>query len=209
MFLKWVSPPLDALSSAKFTTANSPCCRPPLNGPLHRQYSHPPIACGRPKVTRFWDGAPYALASNQGGLTLLAIPQPPAPCSQPRTPPGAPRGSPKKRHGHPSTLPPTQAAASIRPGCCAVLAATRVGGARRASHAVPSMAIPSGPCCQIRALVMHVYPDGIKAYGHERHTVPLGRRGKPVKKMRFIPAERAHVLARKLQGRFGTTVSVL
>lgn len=91
----------------------------------------------------------------------------------------------------------------------AVLAATLAGGARRASHAVPSMAIPSGPCCQIRALVMHVYPDGIKAYGHERHTVPLGRRGKPVKKVRFIPAERAHALARKLQGRFGTTVSVL
>ena len=71
------------------------------------------------------------------------------------------------------------------------------------------MAIPSGPCCQIRALVIHVYPDGIKEYGHERHTVPLGRRGKPVKKVRFIPAEKAHALARKLQGRFGTTVSVL
>jgi len=27
--------------------------------------------------------------------------------------------------------------------------------------------------------------------------------------VRFIPAERAHALARKLQGRFGTTVSVL
>ena len=51
---------------------------------------------------------------------------------------------------------------------------------------------PSGPCCQIRALVMHVYPDGIKAYGHERLTNPVGRRGKPIKKMRFIPAERAH-----------------
>ena len=71
------------------------------------------------------------------------------------------------------------------------------------------MAIPSGPCCQIRALVMQVYPDGIKEYGFERHTVPLGRRGKPVKKVRFIPAEKAHALARKLQGRFGTTVSVL
>ena len=56
---------------------------------------------------------------------------------------------------------------------------------------------------------MHVYPDGIKAYGHERHTVLLGRRGKPVKKVRFIPAERARAFARKLQGRFGTTVSVL
>ena len=64
----------------------------------------------------------------------------------------------------------------------AVLAATRAGGARRASQTVPSMAIPSGPCCQIRALVIHVYPDGIKAYSHERHTVALGRRGKPVKR---------------------------
>jgi hypothetical protein len=54
---------------------------------------------------------------------------------------------------------------------------------------------------------MHVYPDGIKAYGHERHTVPLGRRGKPVKKVRFIPAERAHALARKLQGRWGCSVA--
>ncbi|MFN9631705.1 MAG: hypothetical protein ACK59A_15975 [Cyanobacteriota bacterium] len=71
------------------------------------------------------------------------------------------------------------------------------------------MAIASGPCYQIRALVMHVYPDGIKEYGHERHTVPLGRRGKLLKKVRFIPAEKAHALARKLQGRLGTTLSVL
>jgi len=54
------------------------------------------------------------------------------------------------------------------------------------------MAIPSGPSCPIRALVLHVYPDGIKAFGHERITQPIGRRGKPVKKLRFIPAERAH-----------------
>ncbi len=71
------------------------------------------------------------------------------------------------------------------------------------------MALPSAPCCEIRTLVLHVYPDGIKAYGHERLTTPLGRRGKPVKTLRLIPAERAHALARKLQGRFGTTVSVL
>lgn len=36
-----------------------------------------------------------------------------------------------------------------------------------------------------------------------------GRRGKPVKKMRFMPMARAHELARKLQGIPGTTVSVL
>jgi len=71
------------------------------------------------------------------------------------------------------------------------------------------MAIPSGPSCPIRALVLHVYPDGIKAFGHERITQPIGRRGKPVKKLRFIPAERAHALARKFQGRPGTTVSVI
>jgi hypothetical protein len=57
--------------------------------------------------------------------------------------------------------------------------------------------------------VLHTYPDGIKAYGHERITTPMGRRGKPVKKLRLIPAEKAFALARKFQGRFGTTVSVL
>jgi hypothetical protein len=36
----------------------------------------------------------------------------------------------------------------------------------------------------------------------------LGRRGKPVKKMRLIPAEKAFAFARKLQGTPGCTVSV-
>jgi hypothetical protein len=56
---------------------------------------------------------------------------------------------------------------------------------------------------------MHVYPDGIKAFGHERLDVPLGRRGKPVKKVRFMPLAKAHELARKLQGRANTTISVI
>ena len=34
------------------------------------------------------------------------------------------------------------------------------------------------------------------------------RRGKPVKKMRLIPAEKAFAIARKLQGTRGCTVSV-
>jgi hypothetical protein len=68
---------------------------------------------------------------------------------------------------------------------------------------------PPAPRCEIRALVMHVYPDGIKAYPHERLTVYVGRRGKPVRKLRYMPMARAHELARKLQGRFGTTVSVI
>ena len=43
------------------------------------------------------------------------------------------------------------------------------------------MARTSAPCCELRPLVLHTYPDGIKAYGHERITTPMGRRGKPVK----------------------------
>ena len=71
------------------------------------------------------------------------------------------------------------------------------------------MAHPTAPCCEIRFLVLHTDPDGIKAYGHERITTPMGRRGKPVKKLRLIPAEKAFALARRFQGRFGTTVSVI
>jgi hypothetical protein len=50
---------------------------------------------------------------------------------------------------------------------------------------------------------------GIKAFGHERLDIPLGRRGKPVKKVRFMPMAKAHELARKLQGRLNTTISVI
>jgi hypothetical protein len=38
---------------------------------------------------------------------------------------------------------------------------------------------------------------------------PIGRRGKPVKKLHLIPAEDAHAMARYFQGRKGTTVSVI
>ena len=43
----------------------------------------------------------------------------------------------------------------------------------------------------------------------ERITQTIGRRGKPIKKLRYVPMARAHALARKLQGGFGTTVSVI
>jgi len=62
---------------------------------------------------------------------------------------------------------------------------------------------------EIRQLVLHRYPDGIKAPDAERITVFYGRRGRPVKKPRFLPAELAHQLARKLQARRLGTVSVL
>jgi hypothetical protein len=76
-------------------------------------------------------------------------------------------------------------------------------------HAPSSMAISKAPRCEIRCLVMRIHPDGIKAFGHERITQPIGRRGKPIKKLRYMQMARAHALARKLQGRFGTTVSVI
>jgi hypothetical protein len=49
------------------------------------------------------------------------------------------------------------------------------------------MAISTAPRCEIRALVMHGYPDGITAYGHERHNVYVGRRGKPVRNLLSMP----------------------
>ena len=39
---------------------------------------------------------------------------------------------------------------------------------------------------EIRQLVVHTYPGGIKAAGAERVTVFYGRRGKPVQKPRFL-----------------------
>jgi len=71
------------------------------------------------------------------------------------------------------------------------------------------MARATAPCCEIRFQVLHTYPDGIKAYGHERITTLIGRRATPVKKLRLIPAEMAHAMARQFQGTKGTTVSVI
>ncbi len=52
-------------------------------------------------------------------------------------------------------------------------------------------------------------PGGIKAPDAERTTVFYGRRGRPSKKPRFIPAQLAHQLARKLQAKRLGTVAVL
>ena len=67
----------------------------------------------------------------------------------------------------------------------------------------------SFPCCEIRQLLVDIYPGGSKAGAAGRITVFYGRRGRPVKKPRFIPAELAHQWARKLQARRLGTVSVL
>ena len=47
------------------------------------------------------------------------------------------------------------------------------------------MAHRTAPCCEIRTLVLHTYPDGIKADGHERTTTAIGRRDHPVGTLRF------------------------
>jgi hypothetical protein len=73
-------------------------------------------------------------------------------------------------------------------------------GLTRVSLAFLVMASLS-PRCEIRQLAVFVYPGGIKSPDAERHVVFYGRRGRPVKKPRFIPAQLAHQLARKLQAK--------
>ena len=71
------------------------------------------------------------------------------------------------------------------------------------------MAAPQGPVCELRLLTIHRYEPGISKGGHAPCAIEhLGRRGKPVRKQRFIPAEKAFAFARKLQGEPGCTVSV-
>jgi hypothetical protein len=71
------------------------------------------------------------------------------------------------------------------------------------------MAIPQGPVCEVRLLEVHRYQLSVQKLGTTPCEVELlGRRGKPVKKMRLIPAEKAFAFARKLQGTPGYTVSV-
>ena len=71
------------------------------------------------------------------------------------------------------------------------------------------MAAPQGPVCELRLLTIHRYtPGSTKGGAMPCQVEHLGRRGKPVKRQRFIPAERAYAFARKLQGTAGCTVSV-
>ena len=57
--------------------------------------------------------------------------------------------------------------------------------------------------------MVHIIPGGHKAADAERVTVCFGRRDRPVKKPRFIPAGRAHGWARRLQARRLGTVTVV
>jgi len=78
-----------------------------------------------------------------------------------------------------------------------------------ASSVMATSFLCSPAAVEIRQLMVHTYPGGIKAAGAERIAAFYGRRGKPVKKPRFLPAELAHKLARKQQSKQLGTVSVL
>ncbi|APD49141.1 MULTISPECIES: hypothetical protein [unclassified Synechococcus] len=71
------------------------------------------------------------------------------------------------------------------------------------------MASLQAPSCEIRRVIVHFYPEGIKGGAHSFEQQFFGKRGKPVKKMRFVPAEKAFAIARSLQGTKGCTVSVI
>jgi hypothetical protein len=75
--------------------------------------------------------------------------------------------------------------------------------------ASPPKAAPKGPSCDIRCVFEHHYADGARGGSHPVEVRFFGKRGKPVKKMRFVPAAKAHEMARKLQGARGSTISVL
>jgi hypothetical protein len=79
----------------------------------------------------------------------------------------------------------------------------------RAFHAFPSMATPSGPCYQIRALGMHIFTNVVREYTHICQIVPLGRRAMPVRKVYFALSNHAHSHAGNLLRPFGNRVSVL
>ena len=64
------------------------------------------------------------------------------------------------------------------------------------------------PRCDIRRVLLHLPPVAGQADGLPT-VVFYGRRGRPVKKPRFIPAELAHQLARKLLARRLGTISVI
>ena len=92
-----------------------------------------------------------------------------------------------------------------RPGL--ILAASAAVGTLEGPRLPLSWHAPPGLCGEPDAGAGR--KQGITAYGHERITTPIGRRGKPVKKLRLIPAEDAYAMARYFQGRKGTTVSVI
>ncbi len=89
----------------------------------------------------------------------------------------------------------------------AALAAAPPPGLGSVSYASSAMAICSSLRCEIRAVVLHLWPDEIKVHPHVRVTIPVGRRGQPVKKLRTMPMTRVHELCNKSQRGFVSTVT--
>jgi hypothetical protein len=67
----------------------------------------------------------------------------------------------------------------------------------------------SALCCPVRQVLVHLYPSRSKAFAEPRVTVPIGRRGRPVRKPQLMPMPTALAVARKLQAAGVGTVSVL
>ncbi len=63
--------------------------------------------------------------------------------------------------------------------------------------------------CPIRQVVVHVYPGHHEAATAPAIVLPIGRRGRPVGKPRFMPLRHAQAVAQQLQARRIGTVSVL
>jgi hypothetical protein len=85
------------------------------------------------------------------------------------------------------------------------------------STARPARSVPrqSSHGCSPRPLLPHSLraraplPEGPKGGASPCQVRFFGRRGKPVKKMRLVPADKAFAIARKLQGSKGSTFSVI
>jgi hypothetical protein len=57
----------------------------------------------------------------------------------------------------------------------------------------------TAPRCEIRRVVIHFYPDGIKGGAYPCEQRFFGRRGQPVKTMRFVSPVKAFAIAKALQ----------
>ena len=63
--------------------------------------------------------------------------------------------------------------------------------------------------CPIRQVLVPVYTGSSKAANEPRITLYVGRRGRPVKKPRFLPLRTAQAVARQMQAGHVGTISVL
>jgi hypothetical protein len=71
------------------------------------------------------------------------------------------------------------------------------------------MAAPQGPSWEVRCFIEYRYADSSKGGSHPIEVRFFGTRGKPVKKLRFVPGAKAYEIAGKLQGVKSSTISVL